>query len=126
MPIEHIRLSAKARDHLITLKRRTGIDNWNILCRWGLCVSLATKGAPPTAKHPADSNIEMNWKTFAGQHDELYWALIRERCRKDGLDPADEEIVAQQIRLHLHRGIQYLAADRSMKTVSDLTGLALA
>lgn len=128
MSIEHIRLSARARDQLITLKRRTGIENWNILCRWALCVSLSTGiGKPvPDAKIPADSNIEMNWKTFAGQHDELYWALVKERCRTDELDPADAEVVAHQFRLHLHRGIQYLAANRNMQSIGDLIGRAVA
>lgn len=126
MSIDNIRLSAKARDQLIALKRRTGIENWNILCRWALCVSLSTKGAPPNAKHPADSNIEMTWRTFAGEHESLYWALVKQRCQQDGLDPADDEVVAHQFRLHLHRGIKYLAADKSIQSIGDLVGLAAA
>ena len=34
MAIEHIRLSQHAKDQLIKLKRVTGIDHWNELCRW--------------------------------------------------------------------------------------------
>ncbi|WP_077953634.1 DndE family protein [Salmonella enterica] len=47
MSIEHVRLSEKAKQQLITLKRRTGIDNWNVLCRWAFCLSLAEKAVPP-------------------------------------------------------------------------------
>ena len=122
MPIEHVTVSAKARDQLIALKRRTGIDNWNILCRWALCVSLAEPAPPADAKHPADSNIDMAWKTFAGQHDELYWAIVRQRCISDGLDPKDEEQVAHQFRLHLHRGIAYLTGDKKLQSIGDLVG----
>lgn len=124
MPIEHVRLSAKARDHLIALKRRTGIENWNILCRWALCYSLAEKSVPPETKIVADSNIEMTWRTFAGQHEELYWGLMRQRCATDGLDPTDDEAVGNQFRLHLHRGISYLVADRGIQSVGDLVHLA--
>ena len=50
MAIEHIRLSQQARDQLITLKRRTGIAHWNVLCRWALCRSLAEPAPPPAVR----------------------------------------------------------------------------
>lgn len=125
MPIENVTLSAKARDQLTALKRRTGIENWNVLCRWALCVSLAEATPPANAKHAADSSLEMAWKTFAGQHDELYWALIRQRCEIDGIDPSDEEIVANSFRQHLHRGIAYLAGDKDLQSIGDLVRRAV-
>lgn len=57
--------------------------------------------------HPADSNVEMSWKIFAGEHGELYWAMLKERCKNDGI-PLAEESLQMQFRLHLHRGIAYL------------------
>ncbi|MGH9941519.1 MAG: DndE family protein [Pyrinomonadaceae bacterium] len=33
MAIEHIRLSQQAKEQLIKLKRTTGIQHWNVLCR---------------------------------------------------------------------------------------------
>ena len=125
MPIEYVRLSAKARDQLIMLKRRTGIENWNTLCRWALCYSQAEKSTPPDTKIVADSNTEMTWRTFAGRHEELYWALARQRCLADGLDANDEHVVAAQFRLHLDRGISRLAADRDLKSVGDLVKLTM-
>ena len=50
MTIEHIRISRTARDQLITLKRRTGIMHWNVLCRWALCRSLAEPAPPPAIR----------------------------------------------------------------------------
>lgn len=123
MPLENIRLSQQARDQLITLKRRTKIAHWNVLCRWAFCRSLAEPASPPAAKHPADS-VEMNWRTFAGPHGDIYWALLRQRCHTEGL-PLDEDTLAQQFRLHLHRGIGYLVGDRNMRTITDLLELAV-
>lgn len=123
MPTDHIRLSQAARDQLITLKRRTGITQWNTLCRWAFCRSLAEPAAPPDAKHPTDSNVEMTWRTFAGTHGDLYWALLRQRCHHEGL-LLDEDTLNHQFRLHLHRGIGYLAGDRHLRTITDLIGLA--
>ncbi|MBF0095613.1 MAG: DNA sulfur modification protein DndE, partial [Alphaproteobacteria bacterium] len=104
MAIEHVKLSHQAREQLIRLKRHTGIEHWNVLCRWALCVSLAEPTVPPPVKIAADSNVEMSWRVFGGRYAELFTALVRQRCLKDGLD-VDEETVATQFRLHLHRGI---------------------
>lgn len=123
MPIEHIRLSRQAREQLIRMKRHTGIEHWNVLCRWAFCRSLAEAPPPAPAKIPSDSNVEMSWKVFGGRHSELYAALLRARCLQDGID-LNEENLAQQFRLHLHRGIGLLANDRDLRSISSLTGLA--
>ncbi len=122
MIVDHIRLSAQAREQLIRLKRYTGIEHWNVLCRWALCRSLAEPSPPAPSKHPTDSNVEMSWRTFAGQYGDLFAALMRERCVSDGLDQ-DEDVVAHQFRLHLHRGIAYLASDRKLRSIEALTSL---
>ncbi len=122
--IDHIRLSQQAKDQLIRLKRVTGIEHWNVLCRWALCVSLAEKSVPPFSKIAADSNVEMSWRVFAGRYAELYLALMKQRCLRDGLD-TDAETLAQQFRLHLHRGIAYLAANKNLRKIDDLIELAL-
>ena len=122
MPVEHIRLSQTARDQLITLKRRTGIGNWNVLCRWAFCRSLAEPITPPAADLTADSNVEMTWKVFAGPYGDEMWALLRFRCHLDGL-PLDDESLAHQFRLHLHRGVGYLVGDREVASIVGLLGL---
>lgn len=124
MAIEHIRLSQHAKDQLIKLKRVTGVEHWNGLCRWALCVSLAEQSVPPAAKIPADSNVEMSWKVFGGRYADLYMALLRERCVRDGLG-THPDVLAQQFRLHLHRGISYLAGNKELRQIEDLVSLVL-
>lgn len=123
MSLEQIRLSQQARDQLVTLKRRTGIKNWNVLCRWAFCLSLAETDPPTPAHIPADSNVEMTWRTFAGAgHADIYKAILVQRCVNDGLN-LDEETIAIQFRLHLHRGIGYLAGTPDLRSIADLIGL---
>jgi DNA sulfur modification protein DndE len=124
MPPDHIRLSQTARDQLITLKRRTNITQWNVLSRWALCRSLAEPAPPPAVKPTADSNVEMTWRTFAGPHGELLWALLRHRCHTEGR-PLDEDTLTQQLRIHLHRGIGYLVGDPAVKDIGGLLSLAV-
>lgn len=124
MAIEHIRLSQTAKDQLIKLKRATGIEHWNELCRWAFCISLAEQGVPPAARIPADSNVEMSWRVFGGRYADLYLALLKERCVRDGFGAADEVLV-QQFRLHLHRGISYLAGKKKLQRIDDLISIPL-
>ena len=125
MSLDHIRVSERGRDQLVRLKRPTGLQHWNVLCRWALCVSLADRSVPTPAKIPSDSSVEMTWKVFGGVYDELYMALLKERCKRDGLGTS-EDVVATQFRLHLHRGIGILAADRRLRNIGELLRRAIA
>jgi DNA sulfur modification protein DndE len=122
--IKQVRLSSQAKDQLIRLKTRTGVTQWNILCRWAFCLSLKQPSPPTPVEVPADSNVEMTWQVFGGEAHELYLALLKERCERDGLGMADD-VLAKQFRLHLHRGIGYLATPHAIKTVNDLVRLSL-
>jgi DNA sulfur modification protein DndE len=121
--IKQIKLSNQAKEQLIRLKTRTGIQQWNILCRWAFCLSLKEPTPPTPIDIPADSNVEMSWHVFGGEHNELYMGLLKHRCVQDGL-AVDAEILNRQLRLHLHRGIGYLATPNRVKSISDLTALA--
>jgi len=120
--IKQIRLSTQARDQLIRLKTRTGIGQWNILCRWAFCLSLAESTPPTPIDIPADSNLEMSWHVFGGECHELYTAILTARCVRDGLEITPEAL-NRQFRLHLHRGISYLATPNRIRSISDLVGL---
>lgn len=124
MIIEHVRVSSQAREQLIRLKRYTGIEHWNVLCRWALCVSLAEPTIPPMVKIPADSNVEMSWRVFGGRYAELYTALVKQRCLSDGLG-IDEDTLVDQFRLHLHRGIGYLANNRNLRKISSFASIPI-
>lgn len=114
MSLDSVRISQSGRDQLIRLKRHTGIQNWNVLCRWAFCLSL--KDATPPSRSPiiTDSNIEMSWKTFGGTYEEIYKALIQVRAKQDGFDTADAALTA-----HVHRGLNILLA-KDIKAVEDL------
>ncbi len=124
MSIKQIRLSNQAKDQLIRLKTKTGIQQWNILCRWAFCLSLNEPTSPTPIDIPADSNVEMTWHVFGGEHHELYLALLKQRCLRDRLDISPETL-SRQFRLHLHRGIGYLAVPNKIRGINDLVEIAL-
>lgn len=118
-PVERIRLSKAGRDQLIKLKRYTKIEQWNVLCRWGFCRSLAEPTKPSPVPIPSDSNLEITWRVFGGEMSDVLIIALKQRCHQDGLG-TDPETLAQQFRLHLHRGISYLAGDPNIKRIEHL------
>ncbi|AXR00468.1 DNA sulfur modification protein DndE [Pseudoalteromonas piscicida] len=104
--IDTIKLSEKQKQQLIRLKSKTGIENWNVLCRWALCMSLAEDSIPPFEEIPSDSNVEMTWKVFAGEYADVYLAVLRETYQKQSAQLEDVHF-ADFVKLHLNRGISY-------------------
>ncbi|MFE7573531.1 DNA sulfur modification protein DndE [Streptomyces sp. NPDC057521] len=121
MSLDTVRLSVPARDRLVRLKRTTGIAQWNVLCRWSLALSLKDPSTPLVKDIVTDSNVEMTWKTFAGQYGDVYLALLKQRCVADGVEPSDEN-VAHALTVHLHRGIGYLGGQKDLTTIEGLVG----
>ncbi|MGL5196896.1 MAG: DNA sulfur modification protein DndE [Chroococcales cyanobacterium] len=124
-PLDRIKLSQTAKEQLSKLKRYTKIDQWNILCRWAFCKSLSETSTPSPVPIPADSNVEMSWRVFGGEMSDILILALKQRCHQDGLG-TDKETLANQFRLHLHRGIGYLAGDPNIKKIEHLIEVAVA
>lgn len=107
-PIEHVRVSVRGKETLIRIKRNTGLQHWNEICRVALCRSLANPAPPSSPEKINDSSIEMDWKTFAGHlHNELA-ALIIYRAKMDKARITGKEERSDYFRAHLERGISSL------------------
>jgi DNA sulfur modification protein DndE len=76
-PVDSIRLSQADRDRLIRIKRFTGIESWNVLCRWALLLGLkARKGEVDELEEGRDA-LEIKWDTFAGPQSRILIQLIQ-------------------------------------------------
>ena len=124
MIIKQIKLSNQSKDKLSRLKGKTGIKNWNILCRWALCYSLKEDSIPTDVPIIQDSNLEMSLFTFGGEDSDLYEALIIAWCQSKDL-PLNNDTISKYFKLHLERGISYLSGTNFIKNLDDLLKLAL-
>lgn len=120
-PLRRFRISTVAKEQLIRIKRFTGIEQWNVLCRWALLRSLAEKTKPSPAPLPPNSNVELTWEVFAGPWGDVLWYLVKERCYEDGLGTEDD-VAIDQFRMHLHRGIGYLASEK-LRSIEELISM---
>ena len=122
MNVENIRLSELAKRQLIAIKRRTGIVQWNILCRWAFCISLAEKNRVVPLTSNANSNVEMTWKTFAGRHVDMYEAVVRYSINKCQ-SPEVSELAF--VVGHIEQGISRLSNMKEVASIASLLEIAI-
>jgi len=122
--IDTVRLDADTKTRLSTLKRRTGIENWNILCRWAFCLSVADRTPVRGIRERGVGAVEMTWKTFAGEEEDVYRALLVLRAMSD-YGEIDREVLGRTVRQHIARGAARLVGNRGLKSAKDLVEVAL-
>lgn len=108
--IERVRLSTAAKQQLSTLKRRTGIEHYNVICRHALCVSLANPANVPDEQLNYGEGLEIEWRTFAGESESILLNILIVRVLKDESEVSSKS-VRKVLQGHLHRGLSYLLAD---------------
>ena len=85
--VEAIRLSQNEKDLLVRVKRRTGIDSWNILCRWAIILSLRSTETNFKKSSEKRDAVEIRWETFAGDTRDILSAALLLAYRQANLDP---------------------------------------
>ncbi|WP_298400847.1 DNA sulfur modification protein DndE [Janthinobacterium sp.] len=124
--IDRLRLSNVAKNQLSSIKRRTGIEHYNAICRHALCLSLANPSVPPVENFNFNGGVEIDWKTFSGGNEVLYYNIIIVRLLMDCEDTSIDN-VRQALLRHVHRGLSYLASkvegDLSMALSEDIIGM---
>ena len=61
----------------------------------------------------------MTWKTFAGEHEDLYQALLIDRAQKEGGEITKDTLL-NCLRAHITRGIVFLTARKELKDIAGL------
>jgi DNA sulfur modification protein DndE len=117
-----LKISADATSKLRSLRQRTGVTP-NLLCRTAIMLSL--EEGPVNATAPDEDGQEFNAYTLTGDHQQLFFALIRfVEEDEGGLPPLTNDELVDRLRAHLHRGVGTLAV--RAKSPADLARLALA
>jgi DNA sulfur modification protein DndE len=117
--VERVKLTATAKNQLVGLKRRTGIEHNNALCRHALCLSLANPSVPPKENFNFAGGLEIDWRTFTGGYENLYHNLLVTRLLTEDIE-VSSDAVRDALLLHVHRGLSYLASRREDDLLSEL------
>lgn len=113
MNFRRMRFTEDISQKLSMLKGRTGITP-NILCRIGFCMSVETPSIPDPNEFDEYGDREIDRPVLLGTYDPLFVAMIKERCKRDGLNVEGDELY-EHFRAHVHRGVALL-----YKRVKDL------
>ncbi len=118
MSFNRIHVGQEVDVRLRNLKARTGLTP-NLICRLGFCLSIDEPGIPDPRLYADGQVREFNRYTLTGQWDSLFFALLRERLVRDGLD--SEADLEPQFKAHLSRGVLLLY--QRLKSLADLGGM---
>jgi DNA sulfur modification protein DndE len=109
--IERVKLTAAAKQQLITLKRKTGIEHYNTICRHALVVSLSNPAPAPVENLQFTNGLEIDWDVFTGGYGDTYLNVLMIRAIKD-TDGCTASQVRQTLTSHIHRGLSYLVSKK--------------
>ena len=118
--IERVRISAAGKQQLSTLKRRTGIEHYNVICRHALCASLANATRVPAETLQFSGGLEIDWNTFAGEAEATLTNLLVVRAVSEEGN-SSPTAVRTVLQAHLHRGLAYLVSDPNSLSHKGLT-----
>lgn len=70
------------------------------------------------ADYKSDGDIEIDRKILIGNEDDLYIALLKERCLQEGVE---EDLYAEYFKAHMNRGVILLS--KRIGNIKDLAQL---
>ena len=118
--IDTVKTTTNTKNILTRIKSRTGIQNWNTICRWGFCHSLKQNTLPRLVDEKFDG-VEMTYQTFSGKYSDIYVALLINNLKTHNT-PINSTNINRYLRAHINRGINILYSFK-IKNVKNMLSL---
>ena len=115
--IDQLRTSASLKNLLTRIKGITSIQNWNVLCRWGFCLSIKQSSVPRIVDEKLDG-IEIDYDTLVGKNKTIYTQLLINNLRKNNIE-INKENLTKYLYAHVNRGVNILY-NYKMKRINNL------
>ena len=104
--IEQLRTSSTVKNLLTRIKGITSIQNWNVLCRWGFCLSIKQSSVPRMVDEKLDG-IEIDYDTLVGKNKNIYTQLLINNLRHHNIE-VNKENLTKYLYAHVNRGINII------------------
>jgi len=118
--IETLRTTTNVKNLLTRIKAVTGIQYWNVICRWGLCLSIKQSTLPRLIEEKLDG-IEIDYDVFVGKNKTIYTQLLINDLQKHKIEITKENLY-KYLYAHVNRGVSIIY-NYKMKSISDLASL---
>jgi len=115
--IDTLRTTSNIKNILVRLKSITGVQYWNVVCRWALCTSLKQSTLPRLIEEKLDG-VEIDYDVFVGKNKIIYTQLLLNNLKKHNVELTKDNI-SKYLYAHVNRGVSILY-NYKMKTIKDL------
>jgi DNA sulfur modification protein DndE len=115
--IDLLRTSANVRNSLTRIKTITGIPNWNVSCRWALCLSWKHSSLPREVDEKLDG-IEIDYDTLVGKNKSIYTQLLINNLITHKVE-IDKKNLTKYLYAHVNRGVNIIYTNK----LKDISGL---
>ena len=115
--IDTLRTTSNIKNILVRLKSITGVQYWNVVCRWALCTSLKQSTLPRLIEEKLDG-VEIDYDVFVGKNKIIYTQLLLNNLKKHNVGLTKDNI-NKYLYAHVNRGVSILY-NYKMKTIKDL------
>tara|TARA_Y100000992_G_C21085367_1_gene405361 strand:- start:183 stop:557 length:375 start_codon:yes stop_codon:yes gene_type:complete len=117
LTIDILRTSSNVKSSLTRIKTITGISNWNIICRWALCLSLKQTSLPREVEEKLDG-VEIDYDTLVGKNKSIYTQLLINNLVAHNV-VVDKKNLTKYLYAHVNRGVNIIYTNK----LKDILGL---
>ena len=115
--LDTVRSTSNVKNTLVRLKQLTGIETWNVLCRWAFCLSLKQTSLPREVEDKLDG-IEMDYDTLVGKNKSIYTQLLINNLVAHKVT-VDKKNLTKYLYAHVNRGVNIIYTNK----LKDISGL---
>ena len=117
LTIDVLKTSTNLKNFLTRIKTNTGIANWNVICRWALCLSLKQTSLPREVDEKLDG-VEIDYDILVGKNKTIYTQLLINNLISHKVE-IDKKNLTKYLYAHVNRGVNIIYTNK----LKDISGL---
>lgn len=118
--LDTVRTTLGVKSTLGKLKYSTGIETWNVLCRWAFCLSIKQENLPREIEEILDG-VEIDYEVFAGKHKDIYTQLLINNLLKFKIE-VNKRNLSKYLYAHINRGVNIMYT-KKLKNITSLLNI---
>ena len=108
--LDTVRTTAGVKNTLSRLKQLTGIETWNVLCRWAFCLSIKQENLPREIEEILDG-VEIDYEVFVGKNRDIYTQLLINNLIKFKVE-VNKRNLSKYLYAHINRGVNIIYTNK--------------
>ena len=115
--LDTVRTTLGVKHTLNRLKQLTGIETWNVLCRWAFCLSIKQENLAREIEENLDG-LEIDYEVFVGKNKDIYTQLLINNLLKYKIE-INKRNLSKYLYAHINRGVNIMYSNK-LKNINPL------